>query len=192
MLCICALYSKRQQIKFFEKIFDRCARSLEVFILMRPWPDFLFWKSRFVQESTYQGNLSRNWKWFPGRNWKDMDLPVLEFLPSRFFHLLSSCKNRGRSCIRWYILRIHYSWFYYTSIFWKSVDAERRLLFKHKRLRSRRKLLKAVWAKFGRWSFRVEDHNVVRRRRTWKKDFILEDETRKKQSCFKLKVAKRP
>ena len=27
MLCICALYSKRQQIKFFEKIFDRCARS---------------------------------------------------------------------------------------------------------------------------------------------------------------------
>ena len=27
MLCICALYSKRQQIKFYEKIFDRCARS---------------------------------------------------------------------------------------------------------------------------------------------------------------------
>ena len=28
MLCICALYSKRQQIKFFEKIFDRCTCSL--------------------------------------------------------------------------------------------------------------------------------------------------------------------
>ena len=27
MHCICALYNKRKQIKFFEKIFDRCARS---------------------------------------------------------------------------------------------------------------------------------------------------------------------
>ena len=47
---------------------------------------------------------------------------------------------------------------------------ERRLLFKLKRLRSRRKLLKAVWAESGRWSFQVEDHHVVRRRRTWKRD----------------------
>lgn len=32
MLCICALYNKRQQIKFFEKIFDRCARSPREFL----------------------------------------------------------------------------------------------------------------------------------------------------------------
>ena len=51
--------------------------------------------------------------------------------------------------------------------------SERRLLFKLKRLRSRRKLLKAVWAESGRWSFRVEDHHVVRRRRTGKRDFYF-------------------
>ena len=41
---------------------------------------------------------------------------------------------------------------------------ERRLLSKLKRLRSRRKLLKAVWA---------EGHHIVRRRRTWKREFYF-------------------
>ena len=127
MLCICALYRKRQQIKFFEKIFEPLrALPHSFFILMQPWLDFLFWKSQFVQKSVYQDNRSRNWRLFPGRNWKDMDLLVLEFQPSRFFRLLNFCKNRGRSCIRWFLLRINHSWFNYTSVFWKSVDEERR------------------------------------------------------------------
>lgn len=42
MLCICALYSKRQQIKFFEKIFDRCARSPR---------EFLFFYYKFCKQN---------------------------------------------------------------------------------------------------------------------------------------------
>lgn len=98
MLCICALYRKRQQIKFFEKIFEPLrALPHAFFILMQPWLDFLFWKSQFVQKSVYQDNRSRSWSLFPGQNWKDICL-----------------------------LRILHSWFYYTSESWKSVDAERR------------------------------------------------------------------
>ena len=99
MHCICALYNKRKQIKFFEKIYDRCARS----------PPLDFWKSSRRRDS--------------GDNHDQL--------------------------------------------------LERRLLFKLKRLRSRRKLLKAVWAEDGRCSFCVEGHHVVRRRQTWKRDFYF-------------------
>ena len=44
MLCICALYSKRQQIKFFEKIFDRCARSPRSFYFNAAMTGFSFLK----------------------------------------------------------------------------------------------------------------------------------------------------